>query len=78
MACGGAALFVSVYYIPLYFLFVHGDSGTQAAVRLLPFICFYVATILICGAAMGRTDHHWIWYLINGVFMTCGGALSLQ
>ncbi|KAI9745042.1 MAG: hypothetical protein M1818_001320 [Claussenomyces sp. TS43310] len=74
MACGGAALFVSVYYIPLYFLFVHGDSGTQAAVRLLPFICFYVATILLCGAAMGRTGYHMVWYLLSGIFLTCGGA----
>ncbi|RSM05356.1 hypothetical protein CEP52_006309 [Fusarium oligoseptatum] len=40
IACGGAGLFVAVYYIPLYFLFVHGDSGTEAAVRLLPFIFF--------------------------------------
>jgi len=75
MACGGAALFVAVYYIPLYFLFVHGDSGTEAAVRLLPFICFYVATILICGATMSRTRYHMVWYLISGIFMTCGGAL---
>jgi MFS family permease len=74
MACGGAALFVSVYYIPLYFLFVHGDSGIQAAVRLLPFICFYVATILLCGAAMGRTGYHMVWYLVSGIFLTCGGA----
>ena len=74
MACGGTALFVSVYYIPLYFLFVHGDSGTQAAVRLLPFICFYVATILVCGATMGRTGYHMLWYLFSGIFMTCGGA----
>ena len=74
MACGGAALFVSVYYIPLYFLFVHGDSGTQAAVRLLPFICFYVATILLCGAVMGRTGYHMVWYLLSGISMTCGGA----
>lgn len=74
MACGGAALFVSIYYIPLYFLFVNGDSGTQAAVRLLPFICFYVVTIVVCGATMGRTGYHMIWYLISGIFMTCGGA----
>lgn len=74
MACGGAALFVSIYYIPLYFLFVHGDSGTQAAVRLLPFICFYVATILLCGAVMGRTGYHMVWYLLSGICMTCGGA----
>jgi hypothetical protein len=74
MACGGAALFISVYYIPLYFLFVHGDSGTQAAVRLLPFICFYVATTLTCGAVMGRTGYHNLWYLFSGICMTCGGA----
>ena len=74
MACSGAALFVSIYYIPLFFLFVQGDSGTQAAVRLLPFICFYVATILLCGATMGRTGYHMVWYLISGIFLTCGGA----
>ncbi|KAL9611866.1 MAG: hypothetical protein Q9167_003520 [Letrouitia subvulpina] len=74
MACGGAALFVSIYYIPFYFLFVHGDSGIKAAVRLLPFICFYVATILICGATMGRTGYHMVWYLVSGVFLTAGGA----
>ncbi|KAL4934218.1 MFS general substrate transporter [Aspergillus undulatus] len=74
MACGGAALFVTVYYIPLYFLFVHGDSGTQAAVRLLPFICLYVATILTCGAIMSRTGYHNIWYLVSGIFMTVGAA----
>ncbi len=74
MACGGAALFVSVYYIPLYFLFVHGNSGTEAAIRLLPFICFYVATILLCGAAMGWTGYHMVWYLVSGIFLTCGGA----
>ncbi|GKZ26255.1 hypothetical protein AbraIFM66951_004443 [Aspergillus brasiliensis] len=74
MACGGAALFVTIYYIPLYFLFVHGDSGTQAAVRLLPFICFYVATILFCGAVMGRAGYHHLWYLFSGICMTCGAA----
>lgn len=74
MACGGASLFISIYYIPLYFLFVHGDSGTQAAVRLLPFICFYVFTILVCGATMGRTGYHMVWYTVSGLFLTCGGA----
>ena len=74
MACGGAGLFVSLYYIPLYFLFVQGDSGTQAAIRILPFICFYVTTILVCGATMGRTGYHMLWYLASGIFLTCGAA----
>ena len=74
MACGGAALFVSIYYIPFYFLFVHGDTGTQAAVRLLPFICIYVAMTLVCGAAMPKTGYHMVWYLASGIFMLAGGA----
>ncbi|KAF7563283.1 hypothetical protein G7046_g841 [Stylonectria norvegica] len=74
MACGGASLFVATYYIPLYFLFVHGDTGTQAAVRLLPFVCFYVTSILFCGWALPRTGYHMAWYLVSGMFLTAGGA----
>ena len=74
MSCGGAALFVSIYYIPLFFLFVYGDSGVEAAVRLLPFICLYVATILTCGAAMGRTGYHAAWFLASGLCLTAGAA----
>ncbi|KAG8162704.1 hypothetical protein KVR01_007182 [Diaporthe batatas] len=65
MACGGGGLFVSVYYIPLFYLFIYGDSGTEAAVRLLPFICLYVVTILACGATMGRTGYHIIWFVVK-------------
>lgn len=74
MACGGAALFVAIYYIPQYFLFVYGDSGVQAAVRLLPFVCFYVVTVLFCGAVMERTGYYIIWFLFSGLCLTAGGA----
>ncbi|KAK9234530.1 major facilitator superfamily domain-containing protein [Lipomyces kononenkoae] len=74
MACGGAAQFVSVYYIPFFFLFVHGDSGTAAAVRLLPFVAIYVFGTLSCGYVLPRTGHHMIWYLVCGMLLTAGGA----
>lgn len=74
MACGGAALFISVYYIPLFFLFLHGDTGVEAAVRLLPFVCFYVTAVLVCGYAMPRTGYHFLWYLVSGLLLTAGGA----
>ncbi|KAK9453375.1 Efflux pump patC [Dipodascopsis uninucleata] len=75
MSCGGAALFVAVYYIPLFFQFVHGDSGTQSAVRLLPFICFYVTSILLCGYFMPKTGYYMLWYLASGILITIGAAL---
>lgn len=74
MSCGGASLFVSVYYIPLYFLFAHGETGTEAAVRLLPFICCYVVTILACGAFMMRVGYHMVWFVGSGVLLTAGAA----
>ncbi|OKL60926.1 hypothetical protein UA08_03626 [Talaromyces atroroseus] len=74
-ACGGAALFVAVYYIPLYFQFVHGDSGIMSAVRLLPFICFYVTAILLCGWLMPKTGYFILWYLGSGIFMLIGSVL---
>lgn len=74
MACGGAGLFVAIYYIPLYFLFVHGETGTEAAVRLLPFVCFYVTSILVAGYAIPRAGYHMVWYLVSGILLTAGGA----
>lgn len=35
-AGGAAACFIPVNYIPIYFIFTRGDSGIDAAVRLLP------------------------------------------
>lgn len=57
MSCAGAALFVAVYYIPFYYLFVHGETGTDAAVRLIPFICVYVAAVLTCGNVLLRAGY---------------------
>lgn len=75
VASGGAALFVAIYYIPLYFQFVQGDSGIMSAVRLLPFVCFYVATILGCGYLMPKTGYYMVWYLVSGVFMLVGATV---
>ncbi|KAI0172250.1 MFS general substrate transporter [Hypoxylon sp. FL1284] len=74
MSCGGAGLFVSIYYIPLYYLFVYGLTGTEAAVKLLPFICCYVFSILLCGAVLSKTGYHIIWFTFSGVLMTAGSA----
>lgn len=75
MSCsGGASLFVAIYYIPFFHLFVDGASGTQAAVALLPYIAFYVATVLLCGALMGRVGYHMVWFLVSGLFLTAGAA----
>lgn len=75
MACGGASLFVAIYYLPLYFQYVHGDDGTMSAVRLLPFVCFYIASILLVGYLMPKTGYYMVWYLVSGILITVGAAL---
>jgi hypothetical protein len=74
MSCSGAALFVSIYYIPLYYLFVNGDTGTEAAVRLLPYICCYVVSVLVCGGFMAKVGYHQIWFIFSGLLLTAGAA----
>ena len=57
-AGGAAACFIPVNYIPIYFIFTRGDSGIQAAVRLLPYIFVLSFTILINGALLGKLGYY--------------------
>lgn len=52
-----ANIFVPLYFIPLYFQFVHGDSAVKAAVRLLPFVLIFVTTSLLSGAFLPRINY---------------------
>ncbi|RWA08992.1 hypothetical protein EKO27_g6107 [Xylaria grammica] len=71
----GSELFVTVYYLPLFFQFVRNDNGVQAAVRLLPFIVFYIFGVLVNGVLMLRWGYYMPWFLASGIFTTIGGAL---
>jgi hypothetical protein len=74
-AAAGAALFVPVYFIPLYFQFSRSDSGLQAAVRLLPFICVDITFIMGQGILMPVVQYYFPFYVVSGVFAVIGGAL---
>ncbi|RHZ44112.1 uncharacterized protein CDV56_101539 [Aspergillus thermomutatus] len=70
----GAALFVPLYYIPLFFQF-RGDDAMEAAVRLLPFVCLLVFFMLLNGALMPKLGYYMPWFLFSGVTIIIGGAL---
>ncbi|KAI9845252.1 MAG: hypothetical protein M1837_005008 [Sclerophora amabilis] len=74
-ACSATALFVPIYYIPLYFQFAKGDTAMEAAVRLLPFIMLLVAFTIINGGAMPRFGYYMPWFVFSGVTILIGGAL---
>ena len=74
-AAANTASFVPIYFIPLYFQFAHGTSALQAGIYLLPFVGFFVATILANGVIMARTGLYMPWYLVGGLLTVAGGAL---
>ena len=68
------ALFIPIYYIPLYFSFAKGDSSIDAAVRLLPFICVTIFVTMINGGLMPKFGYYSPWYMTSGIFLVAGGA----
>jgi hypothetical protein len=74
-SCAGAAQFVPIFYIPLLFQFVRGDSGLQAAVRLLPFVIFNITTIMGSGIIMPLIGYYYPFYIVSGILTTIGAAL---
>ncbi|KAJ6028452.1 MFS general substrate transporter [Penicillium herquei] len=69
------SLFIIVYYIPIYFQFVHGDSALDAAVRLLPYIVVTVLLNLGAGSLIARVKYYKAVYCVSAVFIILGGVL---
>jgi len=76
-AASTSSLFVVVYFIPVYFQFVHSDSAIQAAVRLLPFVVITVVTNVAAGHLLSKIRYYMPVYLVSGIFVTIGGTLLM-
>ena len=70
-----SAVYVPIYYLPLYFQFAKGESPVDAAVKLLPFV-FMISTISILnGFFMSRWGYYMPWFLVGSLLAVVGGAL---
>lgn len=69
-----AAAFIAIYFIPVYFQFVKGDSGLPSSVRLLPIVIPYVFSIIINGGGMPVTGYYMPWFVISGILITTGSG----
>ena len=63
-------LFITIYYVPLYFQFVRGESATRSAVALLPFLFSSVSAMLISGRLISSLGYYKVWF-------TAGSCLAL-
>ncbi|KAF1815531.1 MFS general substrate transporter [Eremomyces bilateralis CBS 781.70] len=73
-SAAATSLFIPIYYTPLFFQFTRGDSGTDSAVRLLPFIFLVIAAILLNGFLMPRFGYYMPWFLVAPIFTLVGSA----
>ena len=70
-----SAVYIPIYYIPLYFQFAKGESPVDAAVKLLPFV-FMIATVtIIQGWAMSKFGYYMPFFLGGSALSVVGAAL---
>jgi hypothetical protein len=72
---GSAAFSITLYYIPLFFQFTKGDSALRAAVRLLPFICLFIFSVMAAGATLPIIGRYNLYYLVGGSLILIGASL---
>ncbi|KAF2764151.1 putative major facilitator superfamily transporter [Teratosphaeria nubilosa] len=73
--CSATGCFLPIYFIPLYSQYVRNEDPLMAGVRLLPFICLMVATVLVCGQAVSSTGKWLPWFFYGGIMVVIGGSL---
>lgn len=70
-----AAVYIPIYYIPLFFQFARGETPIEAAVRLLPFVLFIAAVSILNGFFMSKLGYYMPWFLGGSIIAVIGGAL---
>lgn len=70
-----AAVYIPIYYIPLYFQFARGETAVEAAIRLLPFVFVIVTVAILSGVLTARLGYITPWFLAGGLLSVAGGAL---
>ncbi|KAL9005110.1 MAG: hypothetical protein Q9188_002098 [Gyalolechia gomerana] len=75
-SAANAGGYVPLYYVPIYFQFTRGNAALEAAVRLLPLVFLFSATVITNGALMSRSGIYQPWYVVGSILLIVGGALS--
>ncbi|CAG8626252.1 6542_t:CDS:2 [Funneliformis mosseae] len=73
----GMVFFGLIYYIPIYFQVIKGDSATESGLELLPYIFGAVSASISTGQIMSRSDiaSYRTITIIGGIFITVGSGL---
>ena len=71
----GAAFFVMVYYLPIWFQAIKGVSATKSGIMNLPAILGLVVISMIAGGAVTAIGYYTPFMLLSSVLMSIGAGL---
>lgn len=70
-----AAMFQILFYLPIYFQSIHGQSAIRSGVNSLPFLGFFAFGAMLSGGLVGKTRLLQPYQLASALVMTAGMAL---
>ncbi|KAL4935161.1 hypothetical protein BDV06DRAFT_234609 [Aspergillus oleicola] len=70
-----AALYQVMFYLPIYFQSIHGQSAIKSGVNTLPFLALFAVGAVVSGAVIGKTHYTQPYELLGALIMTAGMAL---
>ncbi|KAK9720411.1 hypothetical protein K7432_004162 [Basidiobolus ranarum] len=73
----GMTFFGLIYYIPLYFQIVRGDSATASGLEMLPMMLATSVLSVITGIIVSKTGVVVIWCWVGSAIMTIGVGLLI-
>ncbi|GAB0134730.1 hypothetical protein EsDP_00003088 [Epichloe bromicola] len=74
-ACLGAAFFVMVYYLPIWFQAVQGTSAIQSGIKNLPMILSLVVFSIVSGGLVTTLGYYAPFMILSTVLMSVGAGL---
>ncbi|KAE8419487.1 major facilitator superfamily domain-containing protein [Aspergillus pseudocaelatus] len=69
------ALYQVMFYLPIYFQSIHGQSAVKSGVNTLPFLAFFALGAVVSGGVIGKTRYTQPFELLGALIMTAGMAL---
>lgn len=65
-ACPISIMYITIYYIPLYFQFVQDKTAIRSAVGSLPFLITTVAAMLLSGRLLRSSGRYYkLWFIVG-------------
>ncbi|KAL1643528.1 hypothetical protein SLS58_004888 [Diplodia intermedia] len=71
----GAAFFIMIYYIPIWFQVIKGASAVKSGIMNLPMVLGLVFVSLIAGVLVSVLGHYVPFMILSSIFMSIGAGL---